>query len=167
MKYTSNAQWGPACYTHDGGITSDTHDTMEAAHAVCERLLAHGFGGEGKHFPVGVWTAVAPDSANSQTNIRKEMIRPTLKAAQKLVSDAQLAISSPDWDKNVTTGLLATSWAMLEAVIERPDELPEPDTAFWKRMFTRQRHGCIGLRCLKCGEWQAGDMAKLAEEGVL
>ena len=38
--------------------SSDDHDSPEAAHAVCRMLERHGFGGEGKVFPVS--TRVEP-----------------------------------------------------------------------------------------------------------
>lgn len=55
MEFISKAYW-----PKDAGLSlgntecssTDTHDTEEQAQAVCSALHKHGFGGEGKIFPV-------------------------------------------------------------------------------------------------------------------
>lgn len=57
-KWSSYAEWPPGVVsTADGkNITEDGHDTEEQADAVCRMLKRDGFGGQGKHFPLCVWT---------------------------------------------------------------------------------------------------------------
>lgn len=56
-KWKSNAQWPLDVYRGmDGsGISTDTHESLEGAQAVCDGLRRDGFGGERKHFPVRTW----------------------------------------------------------------------------------------------------------------
>lgn len=55
--YISNAKWPLEVYRGmDGkGISTDTHESLEGAIAVCRALKRDGFGGQGKEFPLDVW----------------------------------------------------------------------------------------------------------------
>lgn len=61
MKYQSNALWAAAealCVSPYGdNISTDTHDTFEQAIGVCKGLERHGFGGDGKVFPLRTWVS--------------------------------------------------------------------------------------------------------------
>ena len=56
MRYRSCAEWPADVYTSSDGshVSTDTHDTEEGAHAVCQMLLRHGFGGNGPK-PIRTW----------------------------------------------------------------------------------------------------------------
>ncbi len=60
MKVQSNALW-PAelsgVSVYGDSISTDTHDTEAQAHAICRALQRHGFGGEGKVFPLRTWVS--------------------------------------------------------------------------------------------------------------
>lgn len=57
-KYTSNAEW-PETITVGNiegyNVSTDIHDSKEAAIAICKKLMREGFGGEGKIFPIRTW----------------------------------------------------------------------------------------------------------------
>jgi hypothetical protein len=59
MAYQSNALWaaGVCSSQYGDNISTDTHDTVEQSAAVCRSLRRNGFGGDGKHFPLHVWTS--------------------------------------------------------------------------------------------------------------
>lgn len=54
-RWKSCAQWPEECCPAIGNYSDDTHDTKEAAEAVCRLLERRGFGGDGIHFPVRTW----------------------------------------------------------------------------------------------------------------
>ena len=56
-RYISNAQWPLDVYKYNNGVSTDTHKTREQAQAVCDGIKKHGFGGEGKSFPLRVWVS--------------------------------------------------------------------------------------------------------------
>ena len=57
-KHKSNAQWPIGTLNgHNYDISTDRHDTKEAAQAVCDMLSKNGFGGDKKVFPVMVWVS--------------------------------------------------------------------------------------------------------------
>ena len=60
MKWTSWAEWpkGHIVGASPENTTSDTHETREAAEAVCAMLRRDGLGGERCHFPVRTWVAM-------------------------------------------------------------------------------------------------------------
>lgn len=57
IKWTSNAEWPLDVYrgTHGDGVTTDTHNSFDAAEAVCHALRHEGFGGQRKAFPLRTW----------------------------------------------------------------------------------------------------------------
>lgn len=57
MKHKSFAQWPAGTVTGAGGtdITEDTHESKEAAEAVCDMLRQSGFGGDRSVFPINTW----------------------------------------------------------------------------------------------------------------
>jgi hypothetical protein len=59
MTYQSNALWPAGVCSSQWGdnISTDTHDTLAGAAAVCNALRRYGFGGERKVFPLCVWTS--------------------------------------------------------------------------------------------------------------
>jgi len=61
MIYKSCAEWPPETFTAMDGthVSTDTHDTEEAARGVCNMLARHGFGGNGPK-PVRVWVETLP-----------------------------------------------------------------------------------------------------------
>jgi hypothetical protein len=65
MRWKSCAEWD-ACHGFENNMTTDTHDTKEAAEAVCRGLRREGLGGERIHFPLRTWvepeTQVESDS---------------------------------------------------------------------------------------------------------
>ena len=56
-EWTSNAQWDLSVYRgmYGDGVTTDTHDSLDAAQAVCSALRSDGFGGQRKDFPLRTW----------------------------------------------------------------------------------------------------------------
>lgn len=54
MAWKSCAEWEPQ-HGFPDNTTTDTHDSREAAEAVCRGLQRQGLGGERIHFPVRVW----------------------------------------------------------------------------------------------------------------
>jgi hypothetical protein len=59
MTWTSNAEWAPDVYegsVEGDHVTSDSHETEGQAEGVCTLLNRHGFGGQGKDFPIRTWT---------------------------------------------------------------------------------------------------------------
>ena len=50
--WKSIAFWDPIVGVPDDK-SSDEHETKEAAESVCNMLSKDGFGGDGKHFPLG------------------------------------------------------------------------------------------------------------------
>lgn len=64
-KYTSNAWWPDGTAAHTKGVTHDTHDSEEAARAVCRLLARSGFGGEGKVYPLATWVGEPPGGAGT------------------------------------------------------------------------------------------------------
>lgn len=54
----SYAQWPKGTLCTESDISTDTHYSVEEANNVCTMLEAHGFGGEGKIFPVDTWVEV-------------------------------------------------------------------------------------------------------------
>jgi len=68
-KWKSCAEWPEGVYTAPDGshVSKDTHDTREAAKAVCGLLTRQGFGGEGRHFPRRTW--VEPDLGSSPIEV--------------------------------------------------------------------------------------------------
>jgi hypothetical protein len=59
MRYQSNALWPAGVCSSKWGdnISTDTHDTELHAFHACRGLERHGFGGDGKVFPLLVWTS--------------------------------------------------------------------------------------------------------------
>lgn len=57
MKYKSCAAWPKGTFDDlpTPNETSDTHDTLEQALAVCQALVKNGAGGDGKAFPIRAW----------------------------------------------------------------------------------------------------------------
>ena len=57
--YQSNALWpdGVCSSKYGDNISTDTHSTLEQSAGVCRALRREGFGGEGKVFPLCVWTS--------------------------------------------------------------------------------------------------------------
>lgn len=57
-KYTSNARWPQGTLNgYNNDVSTDTHETKQAAECVCEALEDEGFGGDGIVFPVETWWA--------------------------------------------------------------------------------------------------------------
>ena len=58
MTWSSNAEWpkGSVSLPIDPPVSTDFHKTEEQADAVCDALRKHGLGGEGKIFPLRVWS---------------------------------------------------------------------------------------------------------------
>ena len=55
--FTSNAKWPESILTNNThNITTDKHDTLEQAEAVCKMLESDGFGGDKGVFPLKTWT---------------------------------------------------------------------------------------------------------------
>lgn len=55
-KFKSCAEWPEEVRTGDiGNITTDQHESREAARAVCRALERDGFGGDGQHYPLRTW----------------------------------------------------------------------------------------------------------------
>lgn len=56
-QWRSCAKWnsGVVAAANTDNVTTDFHDTREAAVGVCQLLLRRGFGGDGVHFPVRTW----------------------------------------------------------------------------------------------------------------
>ena len=65
IKYTSNAKWPNTVSVSawEDNVTTDTHDTLEAALVVCQKLMDTGLGGEREIFPIKVWV----DDYNTDT----------------------------------------------------------------------------------------------------
>jgi hypothetical protein len=59
MRYQSNALWPAGVCSSQWGdnISTDTHPTESHAFHVCRGLERHGWGGDGKVFPLLVWTS--------------------------------------------------------------------------------------------------------------
>lgn len=57
MSYKSNAEWPEHVYRGMDGscISDDSHSSLLSAKAVCHLLMAHGFGGDEKEYPIRVW----------------------------------------------------------------------------------------------------------------
>jgi hypothetical protein len=60
VKCKSHAQWPKGTIGLDGGIngndqSEDTHESREAAEAVCNLLHRNGFGGDRQIFPLRTW----------------------------------------------------------------------------------------------------------------
>jgi hypothetical protein len=55
MKFKSCVQWPADCCPSIGNYSEDTHENEAAARAVVDMLYRHGFGGDGKFFPVKAW----------------------------------------------------------------------------------------------------------------
>ena len=51
-KFMSVAVWPNGTICDGTDISTDTHTTREQAEAVCSLLRQHGFGGDGKVFPI-------------------------------------------------------------------------------------------------------------------
>jgi hypothetical protein len=64
-KYKSNAEWPPGvCSSMYGdNISTDEHDTFEAAQAVCDGLKKEGFGGQREYFPIRTWVSTGDTNA--------------------------------------------------------------------------------------------------------
>ena len=56
VRWVSNAEWPKGTCPGLNDHTQDEHGTRAAAHAVCKRLEADGFGGDRKVFPLRTWT---------------------------------------------------------------------------------------------------------------
>ena len=58
-RYQSNTLWpaGVCPGPRGDNISTDTHDSVEESAGACRLLKRHGFGGEGKVFPLFVWTS--------------------------------------------------------------------------------------------------------------
>ena len=55
-RYTSNARWPRMDAELNNALeTSDEHDTRSQAQGVCDLLMRHGYGGDGKMFPTTTW----------------------------------------------------------------------------------------------------------------
>lgn len=56
-RYTSNVKWPESVSVgaNEDNVSTDIHDTRAVASYVCEWLIQHGFGGEGKIFPIDAW----------------------------------------------------------------------------------------------------------------
>lgn len=52
MPFKSCVHWPEGCCPAIGNYSEDTHTTMDQALAVLYLLRQHGFGGEGKFFPI-------------------------------------------------------------------------------------------------------------------
>lgn len=73
-QYQSNALWPDGVCRSKWGdnISTDVHESLEHSAAVCRGLRREGFGGEGKIFPLCVWTSkvqqppVLPENWNWQ-----------------------------------------------------------------------------------------------------
>lgn len=59
MRYQSNALWPAGVCSSQWGdnISTDVHSTQSAAFGVCRGLEKYGYGGDGKVFPLLVWTS--------------------------------------------------------------------------------------------------------------
>ena len=57
--YKSVAKWPPGICGGDGNMSTDLHFTYEEAGVVCQLLKRHGFGGEGKIFPLSTWVVAS------------------------------------------------------------------------------------------------------------
>lgn len=68
MKYTSNAEWPKECGVSS---SSDTHDTREAAEAVCRLLENNGFGGGGIYFPTRTWVQPPEEAPGGEELLNK------------------------------------------------------------------------------------------------
>lgn len=55
MKYQSNCQWPAFTLPGQDDLSTDRHATRGEASMVCQCLLADGFAGKGKIFPVKTW----------------------------------------------------------------------------------------------------------------
>lgn len=59
-RWMSCARW-PHKHGFQNDLTTDKHDTKEAAQAVCDMLMLHGLGGDRIHFPFETWVEPSDD----------------------------------------------------------------------------------------------------------
>lgn len=63
--FTSNAEWPDSVSTgRKPNVSTDTHEDRQFAQSICDRLESHGFGGDGKIFPIRTWVGSPGDIAN-------------------------------------------------------------------------------------------------------
>ncbi len=58
-EWQSNAQWPLEVFKgmYGDGISTDKHQSEEAAQNVCDALEIDGFGGQGEYFPIKTWVS--------------------------------------------------------------------------------------------------------------
>ena len=63
-KYQSNAEWPQGVYDYGArkNVSTDLHFTEEEAQGICNLLTKHGFGGQGKHYPVRTWVSESQEA---------------------------------------------------------------------------------------------------------
>ncbi len=94
MPYKSCAQWPEGTIGTDGDLSEDTHDSREQADGVCHYLRYHGFGGNGKVFPLAAWS-----EETGYTRLKPEMkaaILKTLREAPGMCQITGCLVKAPD-----------------------------------------------------------------------